>query len=190
MAKSAAMIWKAASGSVGRELTITTKRSGSVQIGKHRKASKIAPTERQLEVREKFKAGAIYAKAAMDDPGLKAQYQAAALRNNKDQSAYNLALRDAAKAPEIKSITAAAYSGAIGSTISVNAVDDFKVAAVTVMITSAAGVVIEQGDAVIQKNGTDWLYTATAQNGVLQGCTITVTASDLPGNETVQEVVL
>ncbi|WP_343694003.1 hypothetical protein [Chitinophaga sp.] len=190
MAKSAAMIWRAASGSVGKELTITTKRSGSVQIGKHRKASTVAPTESQLDVREKFKLGVIYAKAAMDNPDLKAQYQAAALRSNKDQSAYNLAVRDAAMAPEIRSITTAAYTGAIGSTISVKAIDDFKVATVTVKITSAAGVVIEQGNAILQKNGLDWLYTATAQNDALQGSTITVSATDLPANETVQEVVL
>jgi hypothetical protein len=190
MAKSAAMVWKAASGSVGKELTISTKRSGTVQISKHRKASNIPPTASQLDVREKFKMGVIYAKAAMQDPDLKALYQAAANRNNKDQSAYNLALRDAAKAPEIKGITTLTYTGAIGSTITVKAVDDFKVASVTVTITSAAGVVIEQGNAVIQKNGSDWLYTATAQNNAVQGSVVLVSAMDLPENETWQEVVL
>jgi len=190
MAKSAAMIWKAASGSVGKELTITTRRSGSVQIGKHRKASTVAPTDSQLDVREKFKIGSIYAKAAMEDPDLKAQYQAAARRNNKDQSAYNLALRDAAKAPEIKSIATAAYTGAIGGTITIKAVDDFRVAAVKVQIASAAGELIEQGDAAMQKNGLDWLYTATVLNSAVQGSIVTVSATDLPENETVQEVVL
>lgn len=190
MAKSEAMIWKSASGSVGRELTITQKRSGRILIGKHRKGNSTDPTEKQQDIQSRFKTGAIYASAAMGDPDLKAQYQAAALRNNKDQSAYNLALRDAFVAPEIKAINTAAYTGAIGSTITVTAIDDFKVNAVTVKITNAAGEVIEQGNAVIQSNPNYWLYTATALNDALQGSTVTVSATDLPANETVKEVVL
>lgn len=189
MAKSEAMVWKAASGTVGKELTITRKKSGNVQIGKHRRSSSVDPTEKQLEVQQKFKLGAVYAKAAMNNPELKAQYQAA-VNIKKDHSAYNLALRDAYKAPEIKDVTTADYTGAIGSTITVRAIDDFKVASVKVSITNAAGVLIEQGDAVLQDNGLDWLYTATVANDAVQAGTITVSAKDLPANETVKEIVL
>lgn len=187
MAKSAAMIWKSASGTVGKELTITTKRSGTVLIGKHRKASSVDPTEDQLKVQQRFKQGTIYAKAVMQNPDLKAQYQAAA---KNDQSAYNVALRDAFKAPEINDVTTAGYTGAIGTTITVRATDDFKVAGVKVKITNAAGVLLEQGDAILLENGLDWLYTATVLNDAVQGSMITVSAKDLPGNETVKEIVL
>lgn len=190
MAKSNAMIWFETSGSVGKELTITKKRSGSIQIGKHRRANTVDPTEKQLDVQGKFKTGTIYAKAVMGDPALFPLYQEAARKANKDQSAYNLALRDAFKAPEIKSISAAQYTGAIGSTITVRAVDDFKVASVKVSITNAAGMVIEQGDALLQANGLDWLYTATLQNDGVQGSMISVSAKDLPANETVGELLL
>lgn len=191
MAKSQAMIWKSASGSVGKELTITQKRSGSILIGKHRKGNSFDPTDKQQDVQGRFKVGSIYAKAAMKDPALKALYQAVALSNNKDQTAYNLALRDAFMAPEIQDITTTAYNGAIGSTITIKALDDFKVAGVKVTITNAAGVVVEQGDAVLlEANPAWWVYTATVLNDQVQGSTITVSATDLPKNETVKEVVL
>jgi hypothetical protein len=186
MAKSDNLILKEASGSVGKMLTITKKKSGTIQLGKHRGASTTPPTDKQKEVQSKFKNAIVYGKAVMNDPDLKAMYQAAA---KKDQSAYNLAVRDAFKAPEISSINTALYTGAIGSKITVRAIDDFKVASVRVKVTSAAGVVIEQGDAVLQNNGLDWLYTATVLNDVVQGGTIVASALDLPANETVLEVV-
>lgn len=190
MAKSNAMIWRETSGSVGKELTITKKRSGSIQIGKHRRANTVDPTEKQLDVQSKFKMGTLYAKSVMGDPVLLPLYQEAARKANKDQSAYNLALRDVFKAPEIRSISAGQYTGAIGSTIAVRAIDDFKVASVKVAITNAAGVVIEQGDALLQANGLDWLYTATVLNDGVQGSVISVSAKDLPANETVAELLL
>lgn len=187
MAKSEAMVWKSASGTVGKELTITTKRSGTVLIGKHRRASSVDPTENQLEVQQKFKLASIYAKAVMLNPDLKAQYQTAA---RKDQSAYNLALRDAYKAPEITHVSTENYAGAIGDTITARAIDDFKVIGVTVKITSAAGILLESGDAVAQTNGLDWLYTTTVANDAVQGSTITVSAKDLPANEAVKVIAL
>ncbi|WPQ63396.1 hypothetical protein SIO70_00780 [Chitinophaga sancti] len=187
MAKSENIILKEASGSVGKMLTITKKRSGTTLLGKHRGASKVPPTEKQQEVQSRFKMAIVYAKAVMQDPDLKGQYEAAA---KKDQSAYNLAVRDAYKAPEISSITTHLYTGAIGSKITVRAIDDFKVASVRVKITTAAGVVIEQGDAVLQGNGLDWVYTATALNDELQGSIIAASALDLPANETVLEVMM
>lgn len=187
MARSESIVLRESSGSIGKELTITKKKSGRIQLGKHRGASKVPATDKQLDVQRRFKMGTLYAKAVMKDPDLKAQYQAAAKH---DQSAYNLALRDAYKAPEITGITTADYTGGIGSTITVRALDDFKVAGVKVKITSAAGIVVEQGEALLQANELDWVYTATVDNAAVQGCTVRVAARDLPANETVEEVVL
>ena len=41
---------------------------------------------------------------------------------------------------------------------------------------------VEQGEAVQQGNGIDWVYTATAGNPDLAGDKITIKASDKPGN--------
>lgn len=187
MAKSDAMVWKESSGTVGKELTITKRKSGKIQIGKHRKKSTVPATEKQLEVQRRFKNSSIYARAAMTKPDLKAEYEAAA---KGDQSAYNLALRDAYKAPEITLVNTAEYTGAIGSKIIIRAFDDFRVAGVKVKIANAVGDVLEQGDAVLQDNALDWVYTATVVNDVLQGSVVTVSAKDLPANEAVKDVVL
>ncbi|SFW90575.1 hypothetical protein SAMN05661012_06638 [Chitinophaga sancti] len=187
MAKSDNLILKDSSGSLGKMLTITRKRSGTILLGKHRGGSTTPPTEKQQEVQNRFKNAIVYGKAVMNDPELKAEYEKAA---KKDQSAYNVAVRDAFKAPEIQGINTGLYTGEIGSKITVRAFDDFKVAGVRVKITNAGGVVLEQGDALQQSNGLDWLYTASVLNDGVQGSRVVASAVDLPGNETVMEVVI
>lgn len=185
MAKSDNLILKASSGSIGKIMTITKKKSGTMLIGKHRGSSSVPPTDKQLDIQSKFKEAVIYGKAVMADPALKALY-AAAVKG--DQTAYNLAVRDAFKGPEITQIRTDAYSGAIGSSVLVRAVDDFKVSSVKVAIYSLVGDLIEQGDAVLQANGLDWLYTSMVANGEVKGCRVRGVAKDLPGNETAYDV--
>lgn len=156
-----------------------------MQIGKHRGPSSKPPTAAQLEVRGRFNQGVAYAKAVMKDPALKALYAAAA---KGDQSAYNVAVKDAYKAPEITKISTDLYTGQPGSTVTVRAIDDFKVASVRVQIYTAIGDLVEQGEAVLQVNGLDWLYTATVVNDPVQGCRIRAVAKDLPANETAFDV--
>lgn len=187
MAKSDNMLLKESSGSMGKIMTITRKKSGTIQLGKHRGSNTAPATEKQLEVQRQFKKAIVYGRAVLNDPDLKAMYQAAA---KKDQSAFNVAVRDAAIAPEISNIDTDLYTGAIGSTITVRAIDDFKVAGVRVRITTAAGVLVEQGEATLQTNGLDWLYVATVQNDQLPGSVIRASAKDLPANETVAELIL
>jgi hypothetical protein len=176
-----------ASGTIAALLTLTKKPSGKIVMGKKRGSSSVPPTAVQLEIQRKFRRGVVYAQAAMEDPIKKAAYAAVA---GPDQSAYNMALKDYTKAPVVESINTSAYQGAVGDTVSVQAFDDFKVVNVKVSIRSAAGAVLEQGDAVLQPNGLDWLYTATTANPTLAGTIITATAVDTPGNETPKEAVL
>jgi len=69
----------------------------------------------------------------------------------------------------------------------VRATDDFRVTQVQVSIVNADGSVVEEGNAVQQANGIDWLYTATVANESLAGDKIVVRASDKPGNITTLE---
>ncbi|OMP74595.1 hypothetical protein BW716_34560, partial [[Flexibacter] sp. ATCC 35208] len=61
---------------------------------------------------------------------------------------------------------------------------------VRVAIYSAVGDLIEQGDAVLEANGLDWLYTATVANSAIAGCRVRAVAKDLPANETVYDVTV
>lgn len=174
------------SGTIGRQMTLSLK-AGDTIIGKKRGSSSIPSTPEQLEIQDRFKLSSIYAQAAIRVPETKAAYAAKAKIG---QSAFNVAFADAFTPPEIKSINRAGYSGHVGDTIVIRAVDYFKVVAVHVKISNVAGVVLEEGNAILQANGLDWKYTATTVINSLFGCKITATAIDLPANETVQVLQL
>ena len=121
------------------------------------------------------------------DEGEKAEYQE---KSTISKSEYNVAVADFMKAPDIDEIDITNYTGKVGDTIRVRAIDDFKVVQVQISIINADGTILEEGNAVLQDNGLDWIYTATQQNDNLDGDKIIVRASDKPGNITTEEEIL
>jgi hypothetical protein len=144
-------------------------------------------TPDQLAHHERFINASYYAKSVIADPVKKAVYDA---KRTGRVHAYNMALSDFIKAPEIKLIDTTVYHGQAGNSIVIRAIDDFKVATVKVSIMDANGVLLEQGGAVLLPGDVDWLYTTTVVNPQLTGSKIICTASDLPGNEAKMEKVL
>lgn len=144
-------------------------------------------TSRQMEVRDLFSEGVLYARAVIADQEKKALYQSK-VRGN--QSAFNLALSDFCKAPEIRKYDVTEYTGQIGDKISIRAFDDFKVEWVRLTIKDGGDITIDEGSAILSANGADWIYTATAANPVLPGTKLIISVADIPGNITTQEVVL
>lgn len=174
------------SGRFGDQL-VYRQRGGRTIIAR-RPGRRIKPeTARQREVKELFAEAVIYAKGVNADAVMKAVYQE---KSDAFRSAYNLALADFCKAPEITKYNVAAYTGQIGDKISVRAVDDFRVEWVKLAIIDSADSTIEEGTAVLSPNGADWIYTATVLNPGLAGTKIIISAADLPGNITTQEVIL
>ena len=147
------------------------------------------PTEKQKAQRERFQMAVLYAKSQMDDPATKAAYEAEA-RGAGQPNAYNIAVADFFRAPDIEDVDLSAYTGAKNDTIRIRAIDDFKVKTVRVEIYNADGTEVENGEAVQQTNGLDWVYTATTVNEDLSGDRIVIKASDIPGNITEQEEAL
>ena len=170
------------SGRIGKML-VFRQMAGKTIIAK-RGIRTAPPSEDQEAVKELFREAAIYAKKVSDDPSRKSLYEAVA---KPGQSAFNLALADFCKAPVIKKITLDDYNGEIGDTLLVRAIDNFRVESVTINIMDENGTEIETGQAVLQENGLDWLYTTMADNPAPQGSTVKVTATDLPGNKTVEQ---
>jgi hypothetical protein len=176
------------SGTIGRQMTLSVKTYDTI-AGKKRVPTNIPATAEQLEIRERFKAATRYALGVLLDPVRKALYAAEGKAAKKNQSAYNLAVKDAFSPPEIKSIFLTDYHGQPGNKISIDAFDVLTLASVHVGIYTAAEVLVEDGYAVLAPNEkTLWQYTATAQNPALQGSIIRVTAVDIPRNETAREV--
>ena len=176
-------------GSRGRigDMLVFRQRGGKTFISKRPKKKEVSDSEDQTAVKERFKEGVLYAKAVVDDPVRKAVYQA---KSNALQSAYNLALADYFKAPEIKNIDAQNYTGNPGDAIMIKAVDDFKVDKVMVTIKDSSNNEIESGLAVLGPNGIEWLYLAKHANSDLVGSKLIIKASDLPGNVTTEEYII
>jgi hypothetical protein len=174
-----------ASGNVGEQWSFR-QRAGRTVLAKQRGASSKPPTAKNLAIQSRFKTSAAYALKAMKDPATKAAYAAAAPRG---VSAFNMALADAAKSPVVSQIDSTAYHGAVGDKLVIDATDNFKVVSVAVTIDSAAGALLETGNAVLDENG-NWNYAATVANAATPGSKITAVASDLPGNTGMLSVTL
>ncbi|KYP12948.1 hypothetical protein, partial [Flavihumibacter sp. CACIAM 22H1] len=145
-------------------------------------------TPKQQTVRELFGEASGYAKGAVANAELKAAY---ADKKAKGVTAFNRALRDYLKAPLVKEIDAGAYTGLAGSPIRITAVDDFRVASVSISIYSATGSLIEEGEASMNPiNHNKWTYTAQQDISLLSGCMIRAIAKDLPENTGMLELLL
>ena len=171
------------SGKVG-DLLIFRQRDGQTIVSKVPQQSK-SPSEKQIAQRKRFQQAVIYGKAAVDSPETGAQYKAAA---KKGQIPLNVAVADFFNAPDIQQVDLSGYAGAAGNRILIHVTDDFAVTSVRVGIVNTNGTV-EEGEAV-QTVGAVWTYTATENNDSLASSRITVSASDLPGNVTLEELTL
>ncbi|MBW8686625.1 hypothetical protein [Chitinophaga rhizophila] len=164
-------------GSIGRLVTVY-ERNGQIIMAKKRGPSNKKPTAKQLEARQKMAVAAAYAQQLLNDPEIKAYYASLA---GPGQNAYNMAVKDAYHSPEIQHIKLEEEQ------IVVTARDEFRVAEVNVQVMDAAGIVAACGSAVISRNGVDWYYKITS---LPAGGKVVITAVDLPGRETVRELLL
>jgi hypothetical protein len=141
-----------------------------------------APTEAQLNHRERFKEAALRAQAALTDPATYAFYQAIAME--KDSTAQIVALTDFLVLPTFKSLDLSGYQGQVGDTITIRAKDDIGLADVDVKITAQDGTLIEQGKATEDGVRTGkWIYTTTQPVALGADIFIEVKGVDHAGNE-------
>jgi hypothetical protein len=182
------LLVRGARGNIGKQY-VYKKRGENTHIARMPSIDKNAtPTEKQVQVRELFSAASLYAKGAISDPDLKREYRKKASSEN---TAFNIAFRDYLKAPVVKSIDTGNYKGVPGSTIVITAKDDFRVAEVTVSIRTAAGVLVEEGKAVLNPiDRNKWIYSAMQNNSSPAGSIINAAARDLPGNKGVLEITI
>ena len=150
---------------------------GKTVISQKADVSHLERSEAQLAAQARFREGALYGKAVMADPTLKALYAAAA--KAKKKPIFSLMVAHYFHAPTITAVSLDNYTGAAGDAIQVTAFDDFEVTAVTVSLVDG-GTVLESGTAVVE-NGR---WTNTTTTSVTPGTTVTVTATalDRPGN--------
>lgn len=174
-------------GQVGNFVFRRRKADGKVFVSHHPGEQEVESSEAQKATRVKFQRATLYGHAAVIDPQVKAEYQAAA---KPGQSAYNVAVADFFHAPDIEEVDLSSYSGHVGDEIRIQATDDFGVKQVSVRIENTDATLVEEGQAVLSPDGLLWIYTATAENESLSGDKITITASDRAWNVSREEEVL
>jgi hypothetical protein len=179
---------KGASGNYRREFVYKNRGDKTFFGGMPELDPKRTRTPREKAFKQKSISATAYAQAVIADPVLKAFYQKKVSNGN---TAYNLAFKDYQTMPYVDIIDTGKYTGVPGSTIVVEAFDAFEVTDVIIRITSAAGVLIEEGPAIVNKlEGAKWFYTATQNNPVLPGTKIKATCKDRPKHEAFKEVIL
>jgi len=176
------------SGMLGESVSV--RKVGSRVVVKNRPPKKVGkPSEKQETAQEKFQDAAQYARQQVAVPESKALYTTGL--TTKKRTPYIVAMTDYLSAPKVRSIDPINYRGTVGDAIVVNAKDDFMVTKVKITITSAAGVLVEEGDAGPDTTKSNqWAYKATAANPTLTGTTIKAVAYDRPGNTGTAQVVL
>ena len=138
--------------------------------------------------RERFRESTVYAKEAVKIAELKALY--ATLRIKKNHTAYITAIIDATYPPKITSLITQGYLGKAGSVILVQVTDKIKVKRVQVSVYDPAMQVIEQGEAIDNGDGFNWMYTANRSVDSINGFTVEAKAYDIAGNETVKTLMV
>jgi hypothetical protein len=179
------LVW-GSSGRIG-DMLVFKQLAGKTIIVKRPRKRETPPSESQQMVNERFTEAVQYAKGVVSDEVKKAVYQ---VKVRPGVSAYNLALSDYCKAPEIKRADLSGYSGKVGEKINIRAIDDFMVNTVRVEILDANQLRLEEGEAILADNNLDWVYTTKTLNADPENSTIRVSASDLPGNVTKKDFIL
>jgi hypothetical protein len=106
------------------------------------------------------------------------------------QTFYNLAIADFFKLPVIGDINLSGYSGAVGGSIRALVTDNFQLKSVKVKIETAAGTLVEQGEAALSADGLNWEYQNTKANNPATGSVISVIATDTPDHQIVKQKTL
>src|SRR5690349_5587278 len=124
-----------ARGNVGKQF-VFRRRGDKTHIMRMPVFKDTTPTVLQGERRDLFSLAAPYDYGAMSIPGVKKQYQQVA---EPVRRAFNIDFRDYLKAQTVSSSEVTRYTGIQGTTIGIDASDDFRVVRVIVSIHSAKG---------------------------------------------------
>ena len=138
-------------------------------------------TETQQVYLSNFKKAVLYASSILQNEMVKRAYQEKAKPGH---SAYNAAIADYLKAPEIHSLDLVGLAGTTGGKISTTVTDNFWVEVVKIKIENPAGELIEEGNAIKLADGTTWVYYTQTTGANISGNLITVIPADHPGNIT------
>lgn len=173
------IITQGLSGSLGHQISFRHDAAGRTILGlKPTRNGDHTGSERQLAHQERFRKAVAYARvAARTEPAYAAQ--ATALH-----SAFNVAVADWFREPEIAEVDLTGWNGNAGEVIRIQAHDDVEVQTVRVTVMDGSGGELEAGTAE-RVNGW-WVYTTRNSHPLTSP--VHIVARDLPGHEAHTEV--
>ena len=172
---------KGASGRIGKTLVVKTLADGT-QVIANTPAKRKKHSVKQVKHLGRFQDAKFFAKRVATKSDVKALYESRAKGTLKNW--YNLAIGDKMNPPEIHEIHIGRYTGEPGEVIRIRATDDFKVASVSVEISTPDHKLVETGEAQPRGKKGLWRFFTTLKNPQPQGTVISVTAVDIPRNQT------
>ncbi len=131
--------------------------------------------------RRRFREAMHRTQAIMKNPEMSRYYRS---RRKRRQTAWNVAVADYMKKPEIKRTDLSGYQGRKGDPIRIDATDNYGVARVLITILSSQGLLVEWGTAMQDAQGSGWTYIAGEENPYWKGGRVEIAVNDRPGNVT------
>jgi hypothetical protein len=167
------------------DLVFVRMKNGKVYV-RHTPVREAPFTAGEEASKSDFKRAGEYVKASRQQPEQYAPYEAAARVTGK--RACDLANADFRRAPAIQDIDLSGYSGRVGESIGIQAVDDFRVEAVLITLALLNGTLLEHGAAVLDKATLRWVYVTQVAVAGGQTVVVHVTATDRAGNTVTKTV--
>jgi hypothetical protein len=175
------IIVRGMSGSIGKQLVFKQYGDRTI-VSAMPDMSRVVKSKKQKAENNKFREAIAYARSQMVDPVSKVEYKAKAKGLQKP---HNVAIADFYNPPEIRKVDTTNIRET--KTVTVHAIDDFKVTDVTVEVYDMDGVLLEQGHAV-EISQWFWTYRIMGDISTFKGIRLLVAAFDKPGNKTTQEI--
>jgi hypothetical protein len=169
---------KSVSGSFGDEFVFRQVNGKTILAPLPTKSGKVSAA--QAEARLKFRKAAQYAKTAVGDPAMKAEYAAIAQLKNFQGGARVAAMTDFLTYAEVE-MAYAHQAHKMGFPITIVLADNYKGKEMTVSVSNKDGTIIESGNASFTFGDQAWTYTTTKPYQSIEGLTVTITVKDRVG---------
>lgn len=147
---------KGASGSFEDEFVFRQVNGRTIITSLPKKSDKTS-SPAQLEARKKFINASLYAKSAMANPAMKAEYAAIAQFKNL-KSTTVAAMTDFLTSTQLEMTYAHQFDGSVGFPITIVLADNYKGKEMTVAVSNKDGTITESGNASFAFGDSAWRY--------------------------------
>jgi hypothetical protein len=170
---------KGVSGSFGDEFVFRQVNGKTIIAPLPAKSGKVS--EKQAEARARFLNASLYAKSAMANPAMKAEYEAIAKHKNFRGGATVAAMTDYLTSTHLAMAYAHQFDGSTGFPVTLVLADNYKGKEMAVSISNKDGTIAESGKANFALGDSAWTYITTVPYANIDGLTVKVTVKDRIG---------